>query len=68
MFEGLVGIAGQHALVEAFDRRQRRPVTGQHVQKLEPFDVPPVRSATLVDPWGAMFTVNSFIPACIFPK
>ena len=29
---------------------------------VEPFDVAPVRLATLVDPWGAEFTVNSFNP------
>lgn len=29
---------------------------------VEPFDMAPVRTATLIDPWGAVFTVNSFNP------
>ena len=35
----LVGIAGEEALIEVLDRRQRRPVTEQHVEELEVFDM-----------------------------
>ena len=36
----LVRVAGEHALVEALDRRQRRPVAQQHVEELQPLHVP----------------------------
>ena len=36
-----VRVVGEHTLVEAFDRGQRRAVPKDHVQELEPRDMPP---------------------------
>lgn len=37
----LVRVAGQDALVEALDGRQRRPVAEQHVEELQAVHVAP---------------------------
>ena len=39
VLERLVGIAGEHALVEVLGRAQRRPVAEQHVEEFEPLDM-----------------------------
>ena len=39
LLDGLGRIAGEHALIEAFGRRQRRRIAEQHAQELEPLDV-----------------------------
>ena len=40
LVEHLVGIAGEHSLIEAFWRRQSGSVAEHHVEKLEPVHVP----------------------------
>ena len=54
----LIRIACQHALVEAFDRGQRRAVAQHHVQELQPVHVPvPAPPGTASTAWPA--TVRS---------
>ena len=39
LFGGFGGIAGEHALVEDFRRRQRRPVAEHDVEEFQPLDM-----------------------------
>src|SRR6266566_7075910 len=46
LVDGFVGVPGEYALVEALGGTQRRRVSNQNIEKLQPFDMPPEDAET----------------------